>query len=365
MSPLNHSPASIRYLKARLRILKRPAVWGSTAVLLLTLLSVYTLLQRPEWLTVNESDRTPPVSDSEATPDVAPNALPPEEDSAIGIDIDNLSVLRSEISNFDDTAELDLLDPSIRTATSGDDSDAAASTPVQAGSPLFGSSAQPSQPSQSSSTYAQADTPLSLNLFNTPSLLQGGSAAADPSAGGSSGIGVGASQTQPAQSTSPLRSAVEQYANSSSQANSSAQDPSSEAASDDQRRRPAMNPGLLPTQPLGQYAPQTSPAPGTTGYTIPPSLIYGPNSSYANPASAQPVQGLPQAPQVVPQAIPIQPGIGQTSIQTPYGSGTGNLVPSPSVQPQVVQPPPQPFSVPRSSAGYSIRGRDIETFSNP
>lgn len=371
MSPLNHSPASVRYLKARLRILKRPAVWGSAAILLLTLFSVYTLLQRPDWLTVSESDRVSPEAEN-ATDTADPDALPPEEDSAIGMDIDSLSVLRNEISDFDEEAEIDLLAPPSRSAD-GEDGEASTLRPTD--SPLVSGAPQStSQSSPFSSAYAQGGQPLSLNLFNNPTLLPGSSTTADSASAGAPnpgfGLGTAAQATPPA---SPLRSAVEQYANSANQPTTQTQSQaeSSETASGDTRRQPAATPTYLPPQPIGQYAPQTSPTPGTTGYTIPPSLIYGRNSPYTSPTSPnsvspQAVPGLPQAPQVLPQTIPAQPGIGQP-VQTPYGGGTaGGTSPVPNVQqPQVVQPPPQPFSVPRTSAGYSIGGREIETFSNP
>jgi len=366
MSSLNHSPASIRYLKARLRILKRPTVWGSAAILLLTLFSVYTLLQRPEWLTVSESDRLSPETDSDRAAGADPNSLPPEEDSAIGMDIDSLSVLRNEISNFENEAEIDLLTPPSN-SPSGEES---ATTPTTASSPLLSGAPQASQPSPFASAYAQNDRPLSLNLFNAPTLLPG-AATADAATTGTANSSFGASPeaTPPA---SPLRSAVEQYANSSSQpaAQTQAQSQSGETASGDTRRQPAATPTYLPP-PVGPYAPQTSPLPGTTGYTVPPSLIYGRNSPYANPVNPNPVSpqtvpGLPQAPQILPPTIPTQPGIGQP-IQTPYGAGTvGGTSPVPNIQqPQVTQPSPRPFSVPRSSAGYSIGGREIESFSNP
>jgi hypothetical protein len=372
MSPLNHSPASVRYLKARLRILKRPAVWGSAAILLLTLFSVYTFLRQPDWLTVSESERVSPETEN-ATDEVDPNALPPEEDSAIGMDIDSLSVLRNEISNFDEEAEIDLLAPPSR-PTEGEEGESTALR--QTGSPLLSGAPQSSQSSPFSSAYAQSGQPLSLNLFNAPNLLAGSSAATDSTSAGAAnpGLGLGtASQATPP--ASPLRAAVEQYANSANQSTAQAQTQAqaqpTETASGDSRRQPAATPTYLPPQSLGQYAPQTSPAPGTTGYTIPPSLIYGRNNTYTNPASPnsvspQAVPGLPQAPQVLPQTIPAQPGIGQPA-QTPYGGGTaGGTSPVPNVQqPQVVQPQPQPFSVPRTSAGYSIGGREIESFSNP
>ncbi|NJO75127.1 MAG: hypothetical protein HC833_15980 [Leptolyngbyaceae cyanobacterium RM1_406_9] len=365
MSSLNHSPASIRYLKARLRILKRPAVWGSAAILLLTLFSVYTFLQRPDWLTVTESDRTSPETDLNADEGVDPNALPPEEDSAIGMDIDSLSVLREEISSFDEEAEIDLLAPPSRPSEEDGESTALRTT----SSPLVSGAPQSSQ-SPFSSAYAQNNQPLSLNLFNSPTVLPGSSTTADAAPSGTSGSGLELGTAQTTAPTTPLRTAVEQYANSSSQPSADSQAQSTEA-SGDPRRQPAATPTYLPPQPLGQgqYAPRTSPAPGTTGYTVPPSLIYGGNNAYTNPASPNPVSpqavpGLPQAPQVLPQTIPTQPGIGQPT-QTPYGGGTAST-PVPNVQqPQVVQPPAQPFSVPRSSAGYSIGGREVETFSNP
>ncbi|KST62126.1 ATP synthase subunit B family protein [Mastigocoleus testarum] len=85
MSPQNHSPASVRYLKARLWNLARPSFWG-TAIFL----SVIGLLIRQYWINPNFFS-TVRTENPESTQPL--EFFLSEEDKAIAADIDNLPVL--------------------------------------------------------------------------------------------------------------------------------------------------------------------------------------------------------------------------------------------------------------------------------
>ncbi len=97
MSPQNHSPASVRYLKARLWNLARPSFWG-TAIFL----SVIGLLIRQYWINPNffSTVRTENPANTEPL-----EFFLSEEDKAIAADIDNLPVLfyESKQKNLSDT----------------------------------------------------------------------------------------------------------------------------------------------------------------------------------------------------------------------------------------------------------------------
>jgi hypothetical protein len=116
--------------------------------------------------------------------------------------------------------------------------------------------------------------------------------------------------------------------------------------------------------PRSQFTPQLSPFPGTTGYTLPPTLRtstpdVSPSSSSSN---LQPIPG-----QITPQAAPAVPGQFYTNGRSSYPD-TGHSTAYPNAQPSLApssQPIPSPFSVPRSVPGRSIGGGQINTFSNP
>ena len=84
--PPRHSPASLRYLKAKLWNLTRPSFWG-TAIFL----SVVGLLMRQYWTSPNFSSTTVRTQNPENTK--APESFLSEEEKAIAADIDNLPVL--------------------------------------------------------------------------------------------------------------------------------------------------------------------------------------------------------------------------------------------------------------------------------
>jgi hypothetical protein len=142
-----------------------------------------------------------------------------------------------------------------------------------------------------------------------------------------------------------------------------------------------------PLSPMGEpqfqpYMPRTSPPPGSTGYTLPPSFRTSGDSTssfsesgsgFSNFSRPQPLPGYDSAPRTTQPMLPSgqrysSPGQSQ-GFGTSSGSGFGGYTPqSQVIQPQVTQPQvtqPAPFSVPRTPPGQAIGGGQINTFSNP
>lgn len=95
------APASIRYIKARLRFLARPAFWASCVVLLLAVLFAWEYFAHPEWLNANNDDQdtgNEQVADSGNPDDPTPSK---KDIAAIGADIDSSPVLKKELEDLD------------------------------------------------------------------------------------------------------------------------------------------------------------------------------------------------------------------------------------------------------------------------
>jgi hypothetical protein len=108
------------------------------------------------------------------------------------------------------------------------------------------------------------------------------------------------------------------------------------------------------------YVPQTSPAAGTTGYTVPPAFRTTTNTSGfgAAPSSAVPIAPA----QPAPAAYGNPPSYDASGSTSDYRSPRPSFsTPSDSA----AQSQPAPFSVPRTPPGRYIGGGQINTFSNP
>jgi hypothetical protein len=116
------------------------------------------------------------------------------------------------------------------------------------------------------------------------------------------------------------------------------------------------SPQPLPGQPSTQqtfpppvYLPQTAPAPGTTGYTLPATLSVPANGAMRSSQTILP----PQSPSL---QLQLRPATLPSTIQ----SETFGTVVQPSFQSE-----PTPFSIPRTPPNQAIGGGQINTFSNP
>ena len=84
--PASKLPASIRYLKARLNVLKRPSVWGSAFIVLVSLIVLAEAWNNPERLTLGDDGTSTNLAEPTSPPE--PTALDPlssvEEPSLVG-----------------------------------------------------------------------------------------------------------------------------------------------------------------------------------------------------------------------------------------------------------------------------------------
>jgi hypothetical protein len=350
MSNFKPTPASLRYLKARLRVLKRPMVWGSAAALLLSVFLVGEYLANPQSYTGAEDPNAPvtpprqtgnlpaqntPVSESElfeAIPELS--GVPAQTNTAPG---------NSQPGEQEDT------DPLLQEFLLGRSRDTSDDKQQRRSSNKAPSFAAPSAPPRSRTPEVIA-----------PSLYP--STAPSPTIGGD---GLSSLRTV----NNPLQSALDRY---SSPGAPSIQPSFSRMG---ETEAPDTNPPA-PALPNSDrpFTPQRSPSPGTTGYTQPPAFRtptpYFTNNTGSNP---QPIPGQ-ITPQVAP-AVPTssygqpsysQPNYGQSGYgQSGYGQSSGVSSPSIVPSPQVNPPAPSPFSVPRSVPGRTTGGGEINTFSNP
>ncbi|HEY9696791.1 MAG TPA: hypothetical protein V6D10_05985 [Trichocoleus sp.] len=347
-------PTSMRRLRAQFHLFKRPMVWGSGAVLLLAIAFLAQYWQQPGQFLGNQSE----------DPALRPNAL-------------RTSPSASDANSFDSFGNLpELTSPSSIEGT----------VPVPAnlpnlGRPTTGAANQARQQIDANNPFASATD--SANRFNQsadfsiPDLTNPTGIPITFAGTGATSSSNAPAATTPTNATastgsnaSPLQSALDRTAaptttpaSASGSTNSAASATSETAQSQTTGAIPTTGAQLAPTANLGaqplspqpipgqptsvqtypqQFYPQTSPPPGTTGYSIPPSFRTQNNSSsfYGSPVTN-------------PSIAPTPSGRTTTS-PTPTDSGYT----SPQTQ-------SSPFSVPRTTPGRTIGGGQINTFSNP
>lgn len=299
--PLSQQPFSLRYLKARLRVLKRPQVWGTTAGLVLTIaLANY-------WLHPSRArlDR----SDLPASAPASGNAPTTAADSSSAATPTPLPILPTPLSSPDrGNARRQNLGSSPTNAFDRNNSSPLGFQAPQASpNPL---SPDASLPLQQGLIEGDRGSTASTNPPRT-AIDRTSPYSAQPAPGSTSAVPT---NIQPEGVTLPARISP-----------------------------PATN---LQPGAMSPYRAQTSPPPGTTGYTLPPSLV--------SPASAPPaVNSLPQ---------PV-PGLPASPTNSVYGMP--NAVANPA-QPQIQVPPPVPPPVVMPQPpGRPIGNGQVNTFANP
>lgn len=294
--PLSHQPFSLRYLKARLRVLKRPQVWGTTAGLILTIAFVSNYWLHPNRFRLDRASN-PPDSGNKASASAATS------------------------SNAATSSSLPIL-------------------PTPLSSPGQGNSRRQNLGSNPTSAFDRnSSSPFGFQATASPNPLS-----PDVSLPLQQGLIEGDRTSTAAINSS--RTAIDRTSPYSAQPV-----PGSTALTATQPQG-VMLPVQLPPPALNSqprttpYTPQTSPPPGTTGYTLPPSLV--------SPASAPPaVNSLPQ---------PV-PGLPASPTNSVYGMP--NAVANP-VQPQIqTQPQTQPPVVMPQTSGRPIGNGQVNTFANP
>jgi len=388
--PSKQLPASIRYLKVRLRILQRPSVWISSAVVLGAIVLLAETWKHPEWF-ANDSQPSvnqPSANSADTNLPTRPNPAPLDPFSSVDQPqfgtaedaADPLSALSS--TGLSDSSETDrsnaplLLSPGrLPTARSS----SSPSVPDPFASLRTRSSA--SSTNNSESNTAERRTTSSLDS-GFPSGSQSNNSQ-NPLGSTSQSSG---NQSTTSFGTNPLESAIERHNSPSSiQSAPSPQSglaaptstpeattaspelptPTAPGTGQSTFVQPQVQPQPIPgqpsygqTQPQPQFVPQTAPAPGTTGYTVPPAFRTNANTpagpsfgNYNNQSNYSP-SGVPStvSPSTVSPSSP-QSGLPSTA--------------QPQFQASPAQPTPAPFSVPRAAPGQSIGGGRINSFSNP
>lgn len=207
MSPSHQPPAHLRYLKARLRPVTKPIVWGTATVLSLAGALTWTYFNHPEWLALTDNQQNSVSNNADNQPDLS------QEDKSIGADIDRLSVLEQDLAEFAPTvvpgtsSEKDkdtFLDEVMKKRQDGDGS----KLPSLSGDKLL--------PEQS---VANPFAAKSLNLFSNSRNTSSGNSSLGtysnligetaPNASGSLNLSTSVNQNSGAAPVSPLQSALE------------------------------------------------------------------------------------------------------------------------------------------------------------
>ncbi|HEY9641002.1 MAG TPA: hypothetical protein V6C57_10995 [Coleofasciculaceae cyanobacterium] len=332
MPPAQRLPVSMRHLKTRLNVLRRPMVWASASVLLA---AGYVLFQ--SW---NGAEQ--PNSSGSLTNSASQN--PARRNPLLGANYAD----EGGSTGFGDLPGL-----------SGDPLQPNAIPGLEPASPAAAESRNPKH--LAASTVGKADRshldpaesldPLSSNT-DIPSSSLNSTFNANSSNRGTSSLG------EPSMPTSPLQSALDR--------NLGGTGATSPAPAADGMAVPSPSSSVSPSFSSGQSSqfqpsiPRTSPPPGSTGYTMPPAFRTPATSSsatgdtgFSNFSRLQPVPG---------STAPSNPSSSSGYGQRPAPSQGSYLAPTPS---QIPQAEPAPFSVPRTPPGQSIGGGQINTFSNP
>jgi hypothetical protein len=366
MPAFKQTPASMRYLKARLSILKRPTFWAAASGLILSIFLVGEYLSNPQQYTGGNDPEAATIPPNQNPLGTLPTQDTPASNSEIYETLPELSNVPTQTSSDPQAAEGDR-SPLLQEFLLG--RSAARVKPER--------SSQPSLFYSPSTSGTRRDRPAETKV---PSLYP---PASSPSPSGFPGSSLSSptDALRPAStSPNPLQSALDRYSPAASRPQASpnrsfsssdtfgnsslaSPDPANPSATQDSLAPQDTAPRALPSSQFSSpqfsnppYTPQLSPSPGTTGYTLPPSL----RTSTPAPASSSNFQPVPG--QITPQVAPAVPGQ-----DSPPSSSTGQAVypeslplPTPAAQPV-----PSSYSVPREVPGRSIGGGRINTFSNP
>ncbi|XQQ07816.1 MAG: hypothetical protein EDM05_62335 [Leptolyngbya sp. IPPAS B-1204] len=386
--PTQRSSATIRALKAKLQVLSKPSVWAAAMVLGLPLLFLADYWQHPEKFSLATSGANSNTAGDIATdPATETNTLPTVSDASTILDLPDTTDLSglsgaNALSSDASSLKVDLLARLLSSPSSSSASKPAAvpksrsnSQPRASRNPFTAGSSQPATAELDHLFSADTTTPTNSAF---PSQLGTNSAANDTSSAANSTaenplqVAIQRILGQPA--------ASEQAAPANTQADvqaSSETEATTQTGSNSATPAPTGGQGYGPpsffqpsfSQPSGfqpSYVPQTSPAPGTTGYTLPPAFRTPTNTPGFYPNATSPNFTTPQiAPTVRTQPIP---GSYSGSYGTTPGYGTTAPSPSPNFSAPSssnAQSQQAPFSVPRTPPGQYIGGGEINTFSNP
>ena len=392
-------PAHLRYLKARLRPLLRPQVWGTIIFLLVVSTFAGIYFANLEEFIADEKQDTPTQSnDNDAENDQSPQSSISPEDRAIAADIDISTVLEKDLAANTETLDAtpdkpreNIFEQYMKQRQ--ERNKAANSSEGQANQQPAAVNIDdnpftikfPTANSAGRNNAATSSNPFLLNQPNnnlnglnstgnitTNSNNKSALQSALDRANGYNQTNVDANGNE----INPLQAAIDRQTNSNNNSNTN-NGSSNSTSTTNQSGQSNIN---LIAQPN-----QLSPLLGTTPYN---------NSGYTTtiPNAGIPVQGtvpltpysnIPGNTTTLPAQVPTtgvpsnipnsytyinQPLVPTTTQTLPSTNGVTNsnvVSPGTQVAPNQVQNAPAPFSIPRNPPGRNIGGGQINTFSNP
>lgn len=406
-------PANLRYLKARLRPLLRPQVWGTIIFLLVVSTFAGFYFANLEEFLADENRDTPTsgVSNDNADDEQATESNISPEDRAIAADIDVSSVLEKDLAANNQTLEVapekakeNLFEQYMKQRQARDK--AANSSEGQANqqsanaiaddNPFLirfpnGNNAGRNNPATSTNPFLSnlpnnsgtalnsTNSTTNTNLNNTNALQT----ALDRANGYNNSTNLDANGNE----KNPLQSALDRQVNSTNNSNNiNSTTTANQALQNNLLVQPNLITPLLGTTPYNNSGVTTTIP--NTGVPVQGTVPLTPYSTIPGNTTTLPTQipttGVPATipnsydanlgvTNYVPNSytylnqpqVPLVPTTTQTLPST-TGVNNSNLV-NPGVQtvPNQVQNAPAPFSVPRTAPGRNIGGGQINTFSNP
>jgi len=383
MSPSHQPPATLRYLKARLRPLFSPQVLLTIGLLLMIGGFAGTYFANLDQLTSNEEQQKPVANKSDETENNQANSTLTPEERAIAADIDSSPVLQKEMAN---ASSLELA-PETETQSLFDQ------FMKQKGDNNTGNSSNPQTTQPTPSQPGIAYNPFAINLSdsnpgggnnNTPAVtnpllpdlsrINNSSNSVTTNYQNTSALqkafdrANGITLNSTGSSDSALQTALDRYQSSGSSINTT-------SGVNTQTNQTQTNINLL-AQP-NQINTLTGTTQSVTGLPVQGSI---PLSQYSvpaagttsNPANSYTYLTQPQTP--VQLNIPVNSYVAPVTGTSLPSTTTGGVTNSGynsnyvnGVSPAATQVPTttQPFSVPNNIPGRNIGGGQINTFSNP
>jgi hypothetical protein len=365
MSPQRYPPAYLRYLRARLWNLGRPAFWGTAIFLSVLGLGIREYWADPDFLTFLQNNKQPAAQKP-------PDSSLSDEDRAIAADIDNLPVLINDAkqSNL-------LIAPSIRKEKSQENESKSLLDDLiskqqeaakNAKSNPVGIRDNVPAAKVTNPFVAQAESLLQAGTANSGSQLFGvkssNTSSVQPGiAGSSSNLGIG-SANQINNNQNPLGiSALQTAINESTQKPSSLNSTTFNQTNTIERSLPSND---LPNQDFSTNTQlNTNPnAPiSTTGYTQ-PTVTNQPQNLYTNfPASQPTLTNQPQNNYTNSSGLGTNYTQPIVTNQSPnYYGNFNNIQPLPSVVTPTSAVSPGTYAAPNNIAPYSPQAPNQGTF---
>lgn len=358
-------PSWFRSALNRLSYLVQPVPLVSSVVVVILGVFIWEYVSHPEWFGTYSQEGVGPNEDIDLS------GLTPEEQAAIA-DIDNLRLLLSDLGVGPEVMPNIQAIPEEGTGIQ----DSLLQNPLALDEPVNG---QPlSGNSNPFDKYLSQYQFLGLSAQSLPPAGDTGTAASLSTSDSSRRTSTNPSNRD---RRSPLEQALQSQAASNATTTAASNESNDEAVTAEGTTVAAQGAdangfSLITGVPLPQAATpgdplpvlpttlQTSPPPGTTGYTPPASLNLLQPSPAGTAAGAIPSGTSP----LIPNSSGVPSATSQLNLSTPQVDvSNGSVVPtlpSATATPQVPELAPSPFSVPRPPGSF-IGGGYINTFSNP